>query len=94
MSTSSGSVRDAIRSFMMESAQTKGITTSFTDSESLVKNQVMDSLDFFRLVAFLEDNFSVAVQDRDILVENFESIDAIDRYLGSKLEPAREAQLA
>jgi acyl carrier protein len=92
MSNSSESVRNAIRSFMMESAQTKGITTSFTDSESLVKNQVMDSLDFFRLVAFLEDSLSVVVQDRDILVENFESIDAIDRYVVSRLKPVREQQ--
>ncbi|HEV3279281.1 MAG TPA: acyl carrier protein [Terriglobia bacterium] len=92
MSTSSESVREIIRGFVMESAQTKGIT-SVTDDESLVKNQVMDSLEFFRLVAFLEDSFSVVVQDKEILVENFETIDAIDRYLVSKLEPARERQL-
>jgi acyl carrier protein len=92
MSESSNSVRDIIRSFVMESAQTKGVT-SVTDNESLVKNQVMDSLEFFRLVAFLEENLSVVVEDKDVLVENFESIDAIDRYVVSKLEPARQEQL-
>ena len=76
--------RDQIRTFLLEGAQTKGVT-QFTDEESLVKNGVMDSLQFFRLVAFLEDTFPIRVANEDIVQENFETIDAVDRYLARKL---------
>jgi acyl carrier protein len=68
----------------MESAQTKGVL-SVTDEESLVENGVMDSLEFFRLVGFLEDNLEIVVADKDVQLENFQSVAAILRYVESKL---------
>jgi acyl carrier protein len=68
----------------MESAQTKGVLT-VTDEESLVENGVMDSLEFFRLVGFLEDNLEIVVADKDVQLENFQSVAAILRYVESKL---------
>jgi len=87
MSEQMDSIRQQIRDFIMESAQTKNVL-SVTDEESLVANGVMDSLEFFRLVGFLEDNLSITVEDREILVENFQSIDAIVGYVERKLAPA------
>jgi acyl carrier protein len=66
---------------------------SVTDEESLVENGVMDSLEFFRLVGFLEDNLSIIVDDKDVQLENFQSIAAILRYVGSKLD-VKEPALA
>jgi acyl carrier protein len=68
----------------MESAQTKGVL-NVTDEESLVENAVMDSLEFFRLVGFLEDNLEIVVEDKDVQLENFQSIAAILRYVESKM---------
>jgi acyl carrier protein len=79
------SARQQVREFVMESASTKGVLT-VTDEESLVENGVMDSLEFFRLVGFLEDNLEIIVDDKDVQLENFQSIAAILRYVGSKLE--------
>jgi len=76
--------RQSVRDFVMESAQTKGVL-SVTDEESLVENAVMDSLEFFRLVGFLEDNLEIVVEDKDVQLENFQSIAAILRYVESKL---------
>jgi acyl carrier protein len=73
-----------VRDFVMESAQTKGVL-SVTDEESLVENGVMDSLEFFRLVGFLEDNLEIVVADKDVQLENFQSVAAILRYVESKL---------
>jgi acyl carrier protein len=56
-----------------------------TDEESLVENGVMDSLEFFRLVGFLEDNLEIVVADKDVQLENFQSVAAILRYVESKL---------
>ena len=85
MSLTIEAARQSVREFVMESAQTKGIV-SVTDEESLVENGVMDSLEFFRLVGFLEENLSIIVDDKDVQLENFQSIAAILRYVGSKLD--------
>jgi methoxymalonate biosynthesis acyl carrier protein len=84
MSETIESARQSVRDFVMESAQTKGVLT-VTDEESLVENGVMDSLEFFRLVGFLEDNLEILVDDKDVQLENFQSIAAILRYVESKL---------
>jgi acyl carrier protein len=85
MSETIEAARQSVREFVMESAQTKGVV-SVTDEESLVENGVMDSLEFFRLVGFLEDNLEIVVEDRDVQLENFQSVAAILRYVESKLD--------
>jgi methoxymalonate biosynthesis acyl carrier protein len=85
MSDTIDSARQSVRDFVMESAQTKGVLT-VTDEESLVENGVMDSLEFFRLVGFLEDNLEIVVEDKDVQLENFQSVAAILRYVESKVE--------
>jgi len=85
MSETIESSRQSVRDFVMESAQTKGVLT-VSDEESLVENGVMDSLEFFRLVGFLEDNLEIVVADKDVQLENFQSIAAILRYVESKLD--------
>jgi methoxymalonate biosynthesis acyl carrier protein len=84
MSETIESARQSVRDFVMESAQTKGVLT-VSDEESLVENGVMDSLEFFRLVGFLEDNLEIVVADKDVQLENFQSVAAILRYVESKL---------
>jgi len=39
----------------------------------------------FRLVNFLEDTFSLRMADAEIVNENFESIDEIERFVNGKL---------
>jgi acyl carrier protein len=88
MSTASEStqpvVKDQIREFIQENlASARGIS-SFRDDESLMENGVIDSLGIFRLVAFLEENFGVRVNDEEINPENLKSVDAIEQLLISK----------
>jgi acyl carrier protein len=85
MSETIESARQSVRDFVMESAQTKGVL-AVSDEESLVENGVMDSLEFFRLVGFLEDNLEIVVADKDVQLENFQSVAAILRYVESKLD--------
>jgi len=76
--------KDQIREFIRESlASAKGIT-SFSDSESLMENGVIDSLGIFRLVSFLEDTFGVRIGDEEITAENLSSVDTIENLVIKK----------
>ena len=78
-------LKEQIRAFMAECAQSRGIAVDFTDEESLVDSEIMDSLTFFRVVAFLEDTFPLRVAPQDIEFENFGTINAIHEYVARKL---------
>lgn len=76
--------KDQIRQFILQSAQRKGVST-LGDDESLSQSGVMDSLVIFRLVSFLEDTFNIRVADEEIMDENFQSINGIEKFVESKL---------
>ncbi len=76
--------KDQIRQFILQSAQRKGVST-LGDDESLSQNGVMDSLVIFRLVSFLEDTFNIRVADEEIVDENFQSVNGIEKFVESKL---------
>ncbi len=77
-------IKDQIRRFVITTAQSKGIA-QVADDQSLLTSGIIDSLGIFRLVAFLEETFSVRIADDEIVHEKFQSIDEINRFVAAKL---------
>jgi acyl carrier protein len=78
------SIKSQIRQFVLENAQSKGVTT-VSDTDSLTEIGVVDSLGIFRLVSFLEDSFGVRISDEEIVHDNFQTIADIERFVAGKL---------
>jgi acyl carrier protein len=73
--------RIAIREFVRKRLNDYGITTSFTDSESLINSGLLDSLALIHLIMFMEQKFSIDFIGIDFDPDNFDSIDAICQML-------------
>lgn len=58
----------------------EGIQEQF-DSESLVSDGILDSLDIMNLIMALEDGFGIEINPEDVLSDNFESVDAISKLV-------------
>ncbi len=56
------------------------------DDEDLLSAGILDSLAILQLVAFIEERFKIKVPDEDVVFENFQSIDALSRYLETQKE--------
>ncbi len=56
------------------------------NTTSLIESGILDSLSVLELATFLEQQFGVVVAPEDLIPENFETIDAICRYLHTTLE--------
>ena len=76
-------VKDKIRQFIVE--------TTFAPSEQ-VKNEtlifvegIFDSMGFVSLINFIEETFRIKAKDSELLEDNFESIDAMARFIEGKL---------
>jgi acyl carrier protein len=51
---------------------------------SLLDRGIIDSTGVLEVIAFLEDTFSIAVEDSEMLPENLDSIDRIASFVARK----------
>ena len=85
MEASTPPLKGTIHRFVAENlALGKGVG-SIEDDTSLIENGVIDSLGIFQLVSFLESGFGIRVEDAEIVLENFRTIDAIEQFVRGKL---------
>lgn len=78
-----GEVAVRIREYLVES---KGLTPAEAPDLqlSLLQAGLVDSLGMMDLVAFLEETFGIAVEDDDLVPENFETIAAMAGFVRRK----------
>jgi acyl carrier protein len=77
-------VQEQVRRFILDYAQSRAISGVF-DDESLFRNNVLDSFGAFRLIVFIENAFHMTVDDVDVDPENFQTINAICRFVTGKI---------
>lgn len=61
-----------------------GVGENITPDSQLL-NGIVDSLGLMQLVAFLEEEFQIEVDDADISKEHFSTVGDISRLVGSKI---------
>lgn len=76
-------MKEQIRAFLIQNSASAN-AGPFGDQDSLLERGIIDSVAMVDLIAFLERSFGIAVSDDDMTPENFDSIDAISRYVAGK----------
>ena len=76
--------RQALREFLEHHVGDSQIR----DDEDLYKGGYVDSLFALELVAFVERKFGFAVEDQDLEIANFRSIDALTGFVERKVGAA------
>lgn len=78
-------VQKEVRNFLYEESL-KEEFEDLTPDDSLLERGIIDSVRMMDLIAFLEDKFSIKVDDDDLYPENFESLAAIENYVKQKMQ--------
>ena len=78
-----GHIRTLVRSFVEQELETRGLS-ELADDASLAEAGIVDSLGIFQLIAFLEASFRIHISDQEIVLSNFESIDATVAFVTRK----------
>jgi len=58
------------------------------DDASLIEQGIVDSLGVLEIVAFIETQFSIILEDDEMLGENFDSIASLTAFVQAKSDPA------
>ncbi len=77
-------VETAIERFIVDEIMLGDSNTKIDPNESLISSGVLDSLALLRLIAFLEEQMGVTVDDSEVIPENFESINEIKSFIEKK----------
>lgn len=77
-------IRDKVRGFILESYMAGLDPASLKDEVSLERAHIVDSARVLELILFLEETFGFEVTNDDATPENFDSVDAIVKYVASK----------
>ena len=76
--------RERVRRFIIKSFLF-GDDNGLKDDSSFLDEGVIDSTGVLELVAFLEEDFGITVEDDELVPENLDSIDNVVDYLGKKI---------
>jgi acyl carrier protein len=76
-----------------------GLDEELRDDDSLLEKGIIDSTGVLELVAHLEETYGFAVDDQDVLPENFDSVNNLVAYIERKkaevaAQPARATKEA
>lgn len=77
-------VETAIERFIVDEIMLGDSNTKIDPNESLISSGVLDSLALLRLIAFLEEQMGVTVDDFEVIPENFELINEIKSFIEKK----------
>lgn len=77
-------IKDKVRAFVVENFMF-GKDEGLKDDTSFLENGIIDSTGILELVNFLDDEFSISVEDEELIPENLDSIKNVTSYLQKKL---------
>ena len=76
-------IRDTIRAFVVENFLF-GESNGLKDDTSFLDEGIIDSTGILELVNFCEEEFSISVDDEELVPENLDSINNIVAYMERK----------
>lgn len=77
-------MREKIRKFINDNFLFGQGESSFTDDDSFLDKGIIDSTGVLELVAFLEEQFGIKVEDEELVPENLDSTNNLVNFINSK----------
>ncbi len=78
------SIRHELRSFIKDNFMIGRNPDELTDNGSLLELGIIDSTGVLELVGFLEERYGIQVEDNELVPENLDSLENLERYVSRK----------
>jgi acyl carrier protein len=78
-------IEEMIRIYIAQNILFSGNGYPYSDDASFLNEGIIDSMNVLELVMFVEQTFSVTVQDQDIVPDNFDSVSKLAAFVRRKL---------
>ena len=81
-------MKDELRDYITENFLPFSGLETFEDGDSLLENGIIDSTGVLELLEFLEETYSIQVEDHEVIPENLDSIDDLAAFITRKKRDA------
>jgi acyl carrier protein len=79
-------VEDTVRDFIVANFLFGDTTRAVRDDDSLLEHGIIDSTGILELVFFLETTYGIAVDDKEMIPANLDSIAKVAGFVGRKTD--------
>lgn len=77
-------IKKTVRRYIADNFMMGDSGAQFGDGQSFLDHHIIDSTGFIELVTFLESHFGIQIKDEEMIPENLDSLNAIERFIVSK----------
>jgi acyl carrier protein len=74
----------AIKEFIHDEFLRDKPQSELANDEPLIQAGIIDSLGIFLLIGFLEEQFRIKIEPQDVVLENFETVNAISSLVATR----------
>jgi acyl carrier protein len=79
------SIEETLREYIADNILYSDRGYPYSDDESFLENQILDSMKILELVLFLEEDYSIFIEDSEIVRENFDSVSKLSCFTRGKI---------
>jgi acyl carrier protein len=73
-----------IKQFVLKNYLFTDDDKALADSDSLIRNGIVDSTGMLELISHLEETYAITVDNAEMIPANFDSIDSISAFVAGK----------
>jgi acyl carrier protein len=78
-------VKSVVREFIKNNFLYATDIDSLKDDDSFTQKGIIDSTGVLELIDFIEENFNIVVENDEVVPDNLDSLQRMDRYIRSKM---------
>lgn len=79
-------IKEKVKSFIIENFLFGSTEETFADNDSFLETGIIDSTGILELIEYIEANFSITVNDNELVPENLDSLDKVSNFIKKKLQ--------
>ena len=77
-------IQEQVRNFVVENLLLGEEEDGFSDSQSFLDSGLIDSTGILEIIGFLEEQFSITIEDDEMIPENLDSVERIVAFLRTR----------
>jgi acyl carrier protein len=77
-------IEQEIRQFIVDNFLFGDNDSTFSNDDSFLEREIIDSTGILELVAFLEEKYEIKIKDNELVPENLDSISCLVRFIDRK----------
>jgi acyl carrier protein len=81
----SNEVKTALKGFIVSNFLFGQGSLKFDDADSFLEKGIIDSTGILELISYLEETYTINIEDDELIPENLDSVNAVDAFVLRKL---------